>query len=137
MDRQAYQDRIHSQLSGMFSSTTTEGTITGGSFAFTEADLIKIRDNWRELARSYRDSIANAERMAKVEPPAEDMASRFHAGAANRSGEAYRTYLEHNWQYCRNQAQLFQDALDDYLGVEHTNVTEIDKTGQSGPQPGV
>lgn len=35
------------------------------------------------------------------------------------------------------QAQLFQDALNEYLGVEHTNVTDINKSGPQGPQPGV
>jgi hypothetical protein len=137
MDSQAYQDRIHSQLSGMFSTGTTEGTVTGGSFAFTEADMIKIRDNWLDLAESYRESGRNAERMGRIEPPADDMASKFHANAANLSGESYKTYLEHNRIYCIQQAQLFQDALDDYLGVEHTNVTELTKTGDQGPVDGV
>jgi hypothetical protein len=59
------------------------------------------------------------------------------AAAANRSGAAYLAYLQHNFQYCSNQAQLFQNALDDYLGIEHTNVTDINKTGPDGPQDGV
>lgn len=136
MDSQAYQDRIQSQLSGMFG--TTEGTVTGGNFSFTEADMTKIRDNWLDLAESYRNSWSNAERMMKIAPPADDMASTFHANAANRSGEAYLNYLKHNRDYCLQQAQLFQDALDDYLGVERTNVTDFTDTGgQQGPQAGV
>lgn len=138
MESQAYRDRIHSQLSDMFGKGTTEGTVTGGSFEYTEADMTKIRDNWLDLADSYRSSLTNANRMTKISPPAEDMASTFHANAANRSGESYLTYLKHNRDYCMRQAQLFQNALDDYLGVEHTNVTEINKQGgQLGPQPGV
>ena len=137
MDSQGHLDRINSQLSGMFDTGTTEGTVTGGSFTFTEADMRTIKDNWTKLADSYRYSFDNAETMMRIKPPAEDMASEFQAGAANRSGESYRNYLEHNWQYCEQQAQLFQNALDDYLGVEHTNVTDFNKTGQDGPQDGV
>lgn len=137
MDGQAYQDRIQSQLSGMLSTGSTEGTVTGGTFSFTEDDMAKIRDNWLELARSYRDSFDAADTMSKITAPAEDMASKFHAKAANHSGLAYRTYLEHNWQYCNDQAQLFQDALSDYLGVEHTNVGILGKTDHDGPQDGV
>lgn len=137
MDSQAYQDRIHSQLSAMFGRGTTEGTVTGGRFAYTEADMTKIRDNWLDLAYSYQKSVDNAGTMARIDPPAEDMASEFHAVAANQSGESYRRYLEHNRDYCRQQAQLFQNALDDYLGVEHTNVEDINKAGQEGPQDGV
>jgi hypothetical protein len=137
MDSQGHLDRINSQLSGMFGTGATEGTVTGGSFSFAEADMVTIKDNWLDLARSYNDSLANATRMCSVEPPAEDMASEFHSHAANRSGESYQTYLEHNRDYCLQQAQLFQNALDDYLGVEHTNVTDFNKTGQQGPQDGV
>ena len=138
MDSQAYQDRIQSQLSGMFKSGTTEGTVTGGSFAFEEADLVRIRDNWLDLARSYQKSIYNAKLMSRISPPAEDFASKLQVSAANRSGESYQNYIEHNHDYCLRQAQLFQDALDDYRGVEHTNIIDINKSGgPQGPQPGV
>lgn len=137
MDGQAYQDSIRSQLSGILSTSTTEGTVTGGKFAFSEDDLVRIRDNWQELARSYRKSFDAADTMSRIDPPAEDMASKFHANAANESGKAYRIYLEHNWKYCVDQAQLFHDALADYLGVEHTNVEVLDNTDQDGPQAGV
>jgi hypothetical protein len=137
MDSQGHVDRINSQLSGMFGTGTTEGTVTGGSFTFTEADMRTIKDNWDNLANSYDSSLTNADYMTRIDPPAEDMASEFHAAAANRSGESYATYLEHNRDYCRQQAQLFQNALDDYLGVEHTNVADFNKTGQQGPQNGV
>jgi hypothetical protein len=122
----------------MFSSGTTEGTVTGGQFAFAEADLVKIRDNWLDLARSYQKSVYNAKQMSRISPPAEDFASRFQVIAANRSGESYQRYIEHNREYCLRQAQLFQDALDDYRGVEHTNIIEINNSGgQDGPRPGV
>jgi len=136
MDSDAHRDSIDAQLSGMFGGTT-QGAVSGGSFAYTESDMSKIRDNWLDLARSYEKSLVNADRMSKVMPPADDLASKFHAGAANRSGESYRSYLEHNRDYCSQQAQLFQDTLADYLGVEHTNVTDINQSAPQGPQPGV
>lgn len=135
MNGQAYQDRIHSQLSGILSTGSTEGAVTGGKFTFSEDDLVKIRDNWLDLAESYRTSLSNAKRMSRIEPPAEDMASIFHTGAANNSGNSYRIYLEHNRDYCEQQAQLFHDTLADYRGVEHTNVLEIEGASE-GPQPG-
>ncbi|GAB1513446.1 hypothetical protein [Actinophytocola sp. KF-1] len=134
MDSQGHQDRIRDQLS-MFGTGSTEGTVTGGSFAFSEADMVRIRDNWLDLAESYRTSMDNANRMARIKPPADDMASVFHANAANRSGESYQNYLEHNRAYCEQQAQLFHDALADYRGVEHTNVLEIERASD-GPQHG-
>jgi hypothetical protein len=137
MDSQGHLDRINSQLSGMFGTGTTEGTVTGGSFTFTEADMVTIRDNWLDLARSYEQSFRSAQLMTRIEPPADDMASKFHADAANRSGESYDKYLEHNMRYCEQQARLFQNVLDEYLGTEHTNATDFNKTGQQGPQPGV
>jgi hypothetical protein len=138
MDSQEHHDRIGTQLSSMFTTNTTEGTVGGGSFTYTVSDMRTIKNNWLDLAESYRESLTNADRMTKVEPPAEDMASTFHADAANRSGESYKNYLEHNRDYCLQQAQLFQDATDDYLGVERTNVTEINNSGgRPGPQAGV
>ena len=137
MGDQPHRDNINAQLGGFFTANTTQDTGTGGSFAFTEADMRAIIKNWLDLAHSYRKSLANARFMTRIQPPAEDFASRWHAAAANRSGESYRRYLEHNRDYCNDQAQLFQNTLDDYLGVEHTNVTEMNKTAPQGPQPGV
>ena len=136
MGGQPHRDNISAQL-GMFTTHTTQGEVTGGSFSFTEADMRTIIQNWVDLARSYKDSLGNADRMTRIKPPAEDFASRWHAAAANQSGESYRNYLEHNQNYCFEQAQLFQNTLDDYLAVEHTNVTGINKTSSDGPQPGV
>jgi hypothetical protein len=134
MAAQEPHDSIREQLS-MFGQGSTEGTVTGGTFSFAEADMVKIRDNWLDLAESYRSSIDNASRMTRIKPPAEDMASVFHASAANQSGNSYVSYLKHNRDYCEQQAQLFHDALADYHGVEHTNVLEIERAAQ-GPQHG-
>ncbi|TDV47842.1 hypothetical protein [Actinophytocola oryzae] len=133
------RDDIEARLGDMFTGHTTEPTSTGGgSFTYFEPDLRTIIKNWLELADSYHDSLYNSGYMSRIRPPAEDFASRAHTSSANRSGESYGRYLEHNRDYCRQQAQLFQNALDDYLGVEHTNVTDITKaTAPQGPQPGV
>lgn len=128
MAEQDHHDSIREQLS-MFGQGSTEGTVTGGKFAFNEDDMTRIRDNWLDLARSYRESFDNAGAMSRIEPPAEDMASVFHANSANLSGQAYQSYLEHNRDYCLQQAQLFHDSLADYHGVEHTNVTQLYKAG--------
>lgn len=136
MGGQLHRDGINAQL-GMFTTHTTQGEVTGGSFSFTEPDMRTMIKNWLDLARSYDDSLYNAEVMRRIKPPAEDFASKWHADAANRSGESYNRYLEHNRDYCLQQAQLFQDSLDDYLGVEHTNVTEINKTAPQAPHSGV
>lgn len=82
---------------------------------------------WRDLADSYDESTTRARHMALVDPPGLDFASRAQAEAASSSGRSYSEYLQHNRDYCLQQAQLFQDALDDYLGVEHSNIVEINK----------
>jgi hypothetical protein len=134
---QTHRDNINAELSGFFTSNAGQAPAAGGSFAFTETDMRAIIKNWVDLAHSYQDSLRNADRMARIKPPAEDFASRWHASAANRSGESYRDYLENNQNHCAKQAQLFQNALDDYLGIEHTNVTEMNKTAPQDPQPGI
>ncbi len=99
-----------------------------GSFTFDEATMRSLISQWLDLADSYGESLANAGTMARVEAPGLDFASKAQAEAANRSGNSYIEYLASNRRFCAAQAQLFQDALDDYLGVEHTNVIEFDKT---------
>jgi hypothetical protein len=130
------RDSINSQLSGFFTSNTSTPA-SGGGFSFSEDDMRTIIKNWLDLHDSYRSSLRNANRMDRIDPPADDFASRFHAGAANRSGKSYRRYLEHNRDYCMEQAQLFQNALDDYLGIEHTNVAEMNKAAPQGPESGI
>lgn len=137
MDGREHRENIESQLAGMFGTTTTQGTLTSGSFTYSEDDLQTIINNWLDLAASYRSSIDNANQMARIEPPADDFASALHAAQANRSGESYRDYVAHNRDYCLQQAQLFQDALNDYLGVEHSNADSFDESAPRGPQPGV
>jgi hypothetical protein len=134
---QTHRDNIESQLGGMFTTHTTEGTITGGTFTYNESDMRTITNNWRDLSRSYDDSLDRAHRLARIEPPAEDFASRAHAAAANRSGDSYKHYLEHNRDYCAQQADLCQQALDHYLGIEQTNTTEINNTAPDGSRPRV
>jgi hypothetical protein len=134
---QAHRDNLATQLGGMFTTHTTEGTITGGTFTYHESDMRTIIGNWRDLARSYADSLDRAHRLARIEPPAEDFASRAHAAAANRSWNSYKNYLEHNRDYCSQQADLCQKALDHYLDIEQSNTTEMNKTAPDGSRPRV
>ncbi len=133
MDGQAHRDDIRAELGGFFTGHA-EGTVTGGSFAFDEDTLRGLVTDWLDLARTYQKSVNDAAYMAQVEGPGLDFASQAHAEAANASGRSYLAYLQQNGDYCLQQAQLFQNALDDYLGVEHRNVAAIDK---SGPQAGI
>jgi hypothetical protein len=134
---QAHRDNIETQLGGMLTTHTTEGTTTGGTFTFNESDMRTVIKNWRDLARNYDISLAHSDRMTRIEPPAEDFASRAHAAAAKRSGQSYIRYLEHNRSYCWQQADLCQQALDDYLNLEQANATEMHKTAPEGPPTGV
>jgi hypothetical protein len=135
VDSQPYQDSIRAQLSGLAGST--HGTFTTGSFAFTESEIRQIINNWLDIAESYDASIDKAYSATQIDGPGLDFASNSFANAANRSGSSLVEYLAKNQAYCLEQAQLSQNALDDYLGVEHTNVTEIFKTRQQGPRPGI
>ena len=135
MDSEPYRDSINAQLSGVLASNSTQGTFTTGTFAFTDPEIRKIINNWLDLAKSYGDSIDKATYAKSIVGPGLDYASGSFATTANRSGESLVNYLTRNRDYCVEQAQLSQNALDDYLGVEHTNVTEIFKTDQRGPRP--
>lgn len=137
MDGQSHHNAINADLAGMFTSNTTQASMTTGTFAYTEPEMRTIITNWLDLASSYRDSIRESFILTAIEGPGRDFASQLFAAAANRSGESCVQYLTHNRDYCLHQAQLFQDALDDYLGIEHTNVTEINKSDESGPRSGV
>lgn len=129
-----HRDHIRSELGGFFSQGHTEGVVTGGSFAYDEDTLRSLVTDWLNLADNYRESVSEASSMIRVEGPGRDFASQAQAAAASSSGESYVLYLRQNLSYCTEQAQQFQNALDEYLGVEHRNVAEINK---AGPRPGI
>lgn len=103
----------------------TEGTITTGGFTYDEATLEGLIKEWIALADDYADSLRESERLTLVKGPGLDFASAGVAEAANMYGRAYLTYLAQNHDYCVEQAQLCQNALDDYLGIERRNVVEL------------
>jgi hypothetical protein len=113
------------------------GPQTAGSFQFDETTMRKLVTDWLDLADSYESSRNASSVMSQVEGPGLDFASHAYASAASSSGAAYLQYLIKNRDYCRDQAELFKKALDGYLGVEHTAVTEIDKSGPQGSHPGI
>lgn len=134
MDGQLQKDHIRSELGGFFSQGHAEGSFTTGTFAYDEDTLRGLVTDWLDLSRHYSESMVKNARMAQVEAPGTDFASEAHANVATDSGKSYLTYLQQNRDHCNEQAQQFQNALDDYLGIEHRNVTEINK---SGPKAGI
>lgn len=137
MDGQQHRDAINAELAGFFNSNTTEGSFTTGGFSFSEPQIQTAIKNYLDLADSYSKSIDKARAMTIVAGPGLDFASESFANAANRSGDSVIDSFTNAHDYCVEQAQLCQNALDDYLGVEHRNVREIYKQGQQGPQAGV
>jgi hypothetical protein len=108
----------------------TEGTIVTGGFSYDQATLEDLIKEWLSLYDDYDRSYRDTRRLVLVEGPGLDFASDGLAGAANSYGEAYRRYLRQNREYCLTQAQLCQNALDDYLGVERRNVVKIENSDQ-------
>jgi hypothetical protein len=120
--------------------SSTQGAITTGTFEFDEATMKGLITDWLNLAEDYNNSVNAGRTLVQVRGPGLDFASGSHAEAANESGRAYVHYLQNNRDYCLEQAQLFHNALHDYLGIEHTNVTEMSDIGQSlddGPRAGI
>lgn len=102
-----------------------EGSITAGGYSFDVDTLNGLITKWQDLAASYEQSFDNARVMSRVEGPGLEYASQSHAEAANRSGRAYYEYLKQCRDYCLNQAQLMQDALNEYLGVDQSSAEDI------------
>lgn len=126
--------RITSALGGVTGSA--QGSFTSGSFSFDEATMQRIISRYTSLADSYEESFPNAERMMGVTGPGLDYASQSLADAANRGGSSYFEYLVHQRDECRAQATLFQQALDEYLGVDQAAAVDInqadDRNGGEG-----
>ena len=109
---------------------STEGTITTGGFAYDEVTLGELIKEWLALADDYDRSFRDSQDLVRVVGPGRDFASEALAKAATSYGRNYLSYLLQNRDYCIDQAQLCQNALDDYMGVERRNVTEIHQAGQ-------
>lgn len=140
MDGELHRDHIRSELGGFFDQGHTHGSVTTGTFAYDEDTLRSLVHDWLALADSYDASLYDARGMAVMEGPGTDFASKAQAKAASDSALAYLDYLRNKVEYCTTQAQQFQNALDDYLGIEHRNVTEINKTNaprERAPRAGI
>ncbi|HEX6356732.1 hypothetical protein [Actinophytocola sp.] len=120
------------------SAIANSGSSEAGSFAYDEDTLRSLIKKWLELADHYEGSLKRVN-LGEVKPPGLDFASERHAKAANSSGKAYMAYLAQNYEYSIQQAQLLQNTLDDYLGVEHHSVADFNKTEveETGPQAGI
>lgn len=128
------RDQIRSELGGFFSQGHTQGTVISGTFAYDEDELRQLVTRWLDLAESYQTSVSTTAPMTSVSGPGLEFASEGQANAANASGNSYREHLRTSYQYCVDQAQKCQDALDEYLGVEHHNV---EKMIDAGPRAGI
>jgi hypothetical protein len=109
------------------SDIVAAGPGEGGSFVYDETTLRSLIVKWMQLAEHYNGSIHRGS-LGTVDPPGKDFASDAMATSANTSGKAYLRYLTRNYWFCVDQAQVLQDALDDYLGTEHHSVLALAKT---------
>lgn len=134
MGGQESRDRIVAEL-GKLGDASSQGVAAGG-FAFTESDIRKVIANWVGIVESYDSSLAEAAFATQIDGPGLDFASNSFASKANESGTSLVQHLRYGREYSIYQAQLAQNALDDYLGVEHTNVMDFNKT-QQGSRPEV
>ncbi|SDC86391.1 hypothetical protein [Actinokineospora iranica] len=107
----------------------------GGKFSFSPDEIRSIVKDWLDLADDYTQSMVGARPLGQVDPPGNDPASHYHAQAVATSSQAYMDSLKEKAEYCYNQAQKFQDALSDYLGVERENVRGLDSTDGSASGP--
>lgn len=140
MDGELHKQNIRSELSGFFTQSHTDGTVTGGHFEYDEDDLRALVKKWMDLADNYQSSLDGTGAMTSVTGPGLEFASEGQANAANASGNAYREHLRVSLEYCVDQAQKCQDALDSYLGVEHHNVRKMLDAGSpadTGPRAGI
>src|SRR4051794_31223993 len=110
MDGQLHQDHIRSELGGFFSQGHAEGSFTTGTFAYDEDTLRSLVSDWRAIVSHYQQSHNAATNMAQVSGPGSDFASAAQANSANESAGAYLSYLQRNIDYCKEQAQLFQNS---------------------------
>ncbi|MGQ0837711.1 hypothetical protein [Actinokineospora sp.] len=107
----------------------------GGKFDFSPDEIRAIVKDWLDLAESYQTSLSTSRGLATIEGPGQEYASEMHATVANSAGRAYLDSLVEKRAYALSQAQKFQDALHDYLGVDRQNVRKITAAGESGPPP--
>jgi hypothetical protein len=128
--------QIGSALSDIAANAAPGPAASGpsGSFSYAPEQLRDLVKEWMDLANDYSLSIMNARDLTTVKGPGKEYASESYANEANRSGVMYRDSLQQRSDYCVQEAQKLQDALDDYLGVEHHNLSVIKA---AGPQEGV
>jgi len=129
------RDRIAVELTN-FATGTTQGTITSGGFTFDPDTIRQVINNYIDLAKSYAQSMDDAEPMRNVSPGHEYVTESF-AYKANASGASYIAYCQHYAGFYLREAQKCQDALDTYLGVEERTVIDLGNAGDGGSRPAV
>lgn len=131
-------DSIQASLAPMTDAPAPVGPVgnygISGQFTFVPDEVRAIVKDWIELAREYDHSIRNADQLVViVEPPGKDQASEFYVQRTGTAVTMYAESLIQKQEYCYNQAQKFQDALNDYLGVERQSVRNITSSGEPLP----
>lgn len=101
-----------------------------GKFTFSPDEIRAVITDWMTLGDEYTPSIATAKTMVVVAPPGDEYASQAHAERTNESGTRYVESLKQKQKYCYDQAQKFQDALHDYLGIERVNIRRMESADQ-------
>jgi gas vesicle protein len=103
----------------------------GGHFSYQPDQLRAIIKDWDDIAASYETDISTARIMTRVKGPGSEQASESLAETASTSGTNLVKSLEAELKYCETQRKKFQDALNEYTGVEETNTGSM-KQQQEG-----
>lgn len=99
----------------------------GAGFKYDEATLHELVKEWRELAQEYLKDLADAEFIAKAQPPGAEYASGDNALLIRSSGEALVTALNERAIYCENMAAKYVAALGKYATAEEQATADINQ----------
>lgn len=99
----------------------------GAGFKYDEATLHELVKEWRELAKEYRRDLADAEHIAKAQPPGAEYASGDNAQLVRSSGEALVTALNERAAYCDSMADKYVAALGKYATAEERATEDINQ----------
>ncbi|MFI9451080.1 hypothetical protein [Amycolatopsis sp. NPDC052450] len=99
----------------------------GAGFKYDEATLHELMKEWSDLAKEYRDDLADARMIAVARPPGMEFASGDNAAITRQSGEALVAALEQRVAYCENMAKKYVSALGKYATADDHAKTVINQ----------
>ena len=106
--------------------------VGGGRFSFEPDQIRAVITEWNKLIEAYEADGRAADRLARVQAPGNEYASRSMAESANASGQKVVDSIVAQRAYCVSQRDKFQAALNQYLGVEETTVGDMNKQLPAG-----